>query len=260
MVWLRNKIKDFLIWLKHNHLKLITAVGCIALGVIIGIVLVKGVPNKNEWLMGLITGGLTSLVVAIFLDASHKKNQTKRDVAIKKAVLFRFMHNLINQSMHMMCGEYPLYHHACDIDYMEEFVKGKIAPLNKECIEVTRYYSALMTTEEFNALNAITIQTKNLINLINSNLWKEMCAEKQDYHRFYNFLGHKDKAVETLTSDTYEKIKRNISETHRYLRSYLSDVETAVYIFSYLFDDDKSYKNLHADITRMNIDNNTLEL
>ena len=76
--------------LKNNLLRFATAVGCTALGIIIGILLAKNVATKNDWLIGILTGLITSIVVSVFLDNCNKATQKKKDVAIKRASIFHF--------------------------------------------------------------------------------------------------------------------------------------------------------------------------
>ena len=87
--------------------------------------LCKNVETKYDWLIGILTGLITSMVVSVFLDCFNKIAQKKKDDAIKRATIFHFWSNMIAQSMHMLAWEHPLYHHACDIDYMEQFVEER---------------------------------------------------------------------------------------------------------------------------------------
>ena len=65
---LKINLKHIIFWIKCNHLKLITAVGCIAFGIIIGVLLCKNVETKYDWLIGILTGLITSVVVSVSLD------------------------------------------------------------------------------------------------------------------------------------------------------------------------------------------------
>ena len=70
--------KHIKFWIKCNHLKLITAIACIAFGIIIGVLLCKNVETKYDWLIGILTGLMTSMVVSVFLDCFNKAAQKRK--------------------------------------------------------------------------------------------------------------------------------------------------------------------------------------
>lgn len=72
------KLKHILFWIKYHHLRVITAVGCIALGIIIGILLCKNIAAKYDWLISILTGLITSTAVSIFLDCFNKSAQKRK--------------------------------------------------------------------------------------------------------------------------------------------------------------------------------------
>ena len=234
---LKINLKHIKFWIKYNHLKFITAVGCIAFGIIIGVLLCKNVETKYDWLIGILTGLITSMVVSVFLDCFNKIAQKKKDDAIKRATIFHFWSNMIAQSMHMLAWEHPLYHHACDIDYMEQFVEEKVIPLKNECQNTIQFYSAVLTKSEFDALDMLFLQSQSIITLTSSKLWDTMKNKEKLYHRFYNFLGHRDRALQELPEMDYNEIRKNVEYVYSVLRDYLNVLENAIDVFSYLFYD-----------------------
>lgn len=240
-------------WIKFNHLKFTTSVGCIAMGIIIGILCTKGVVEKYDWLIGIITGLITSTAVSVFLDICNKTMQKKKDDAIKRATIFHFWSNMIIQSMHMLTWKYPLYHHACDIDYMEQFVKEKVIPLESECQNTIQFYSAVLTKFEFVTLDRLLSRSQQVIAITSNELWDTMKSKKMMYHHFYDLLGHKDKMLNEMSETQYNEIRENIEYIYAILRAYLGELENAVEAFSYLFHDVESYKNLHSDIIKSDI-------
>lgn len=255
---LKINTKHIKFWIKCNHLKLITAVGCIAFGIIIGVLLCKNVEAKYDWLIGILTGLMTSMVVSVFLDCFNKAAQKKKDDAIKRATISGFWNNMINQSMHMLAWDHPLYHHACDIEYMEWFVKEKVVPLKNECQNTIQFYSAVLTKLEFDALDMLFLRSQSIITLTSGELWDTMKGKEELYHRFYDFLGHRDRALQELSETDYDEIRRNVEYVYSMLRDYLNVLENAIEIFSYLFHDNDSYKNLHSDIIKADTHNQGL--
>lgn len=246
----RIKLMHIRSWIKFNHLKLTTSIGCIALGIIIGILCTKGIVEKYDWLIGIITGLITSTTVSVFLDNCNKTMQKRKDDAIKRATIFHFWNNMIVQSMHMLAWKYPLYHHACDIDYMEQFVEEKVIPLERECQSTIQFYSAALTKLEFDTLDRLLSRSQQVIAITSGKLWDTMKSKKKMYHNFYNFLGHRDNMLNEMSKTQYSEIRENIEYIYAILRAYLGELENAIEAFSYLFHDDKSYKNLHFDIIR----------
>lgn len=234
--------------IKFNLLKLTTAIGCMALGVMIGILFARNIPAKCDLLIGIVTGLITSTVVSLFFDSRNKATQKKKDDAIKRATIFRFWNNTLSQCMNMLGFEHPLYHHACDIDFMEKFVEDKIVPLTNECNNTIQFYSAALTKQEFDALKLLLDRSQYIISVINSPVWDEMKGNKEMYHRFYYFLGYRDKIFDEMSMDNYEKIKKNVEYMYSFLRDYLNALENTVYVFGYLFNDTISYRNLHSSI------------
>lgn len=252
------KLRRIGFWIKCNHLKFTTAVGCIALGIIIGILCAKSIVEKYDWLIGIMTGLITSTAVSAFLDNCNKTIQKKKDDAIKRATIFHFWSNMIVQSMHMLAWEYPLYHHACDIDYMEQFVKEKVVPLKSECQNTIQFYSAVLTKFEFDTLNVLLLHSQNVIAVTSDKLWDTMKSKKEMYHHFYDFLGHRDKILKEMSETEYNEIRKNVEYIYTVLRDYLGELENAIDVFSYLFRDNKSYKNLHFGIIKADTKNRGL--
>lgn len=235
-------------WIKCNCLRLITASGCMAFGSIIGIFLCKNIDTKHDWSIGILTGLMTSIIVSAFLDSYNKSTQKKKDDAIKRATMFDFWNNMILQCMHILSYKYPLYHLACDIDDMEKFVKERITPIQIQCQNTIRYYSAALTKLEFETLNNVLLQSQIITSSIDGPLWNEIRGEKERYHRFYDFLGNRDKALQELSEKDYYEIRKNVKCFYLQLRSYLNALENAIDLFHYLFHESESYKKLHSDI------------
>lgn len=258
MKHLKIVLKHIQFWIKYNHLRVITAVGCIALGIVIGILLCENIEAKHDWFISVLTGLITSTTVSIFLDCFNKSAQKKKDDAIKRATISGFWNNMISQSMHMLACAHPLYHHACDINYMECFVKEKVVPLKNECQNTIQFYSAVLTKLEFDALSGLLLLSKNVIAITSDTLWDTMKSKKKLYHQFYNFLGYKDIFLNEISKTDYNEIKQNVEYIYSVLREYLGGLENAIEIFSYLFYDNTSYINLHSDIVKADTENQGL--
>lgn len=56
----------------------------------------------------------------------------------------------------------------------------------------------------------------------------------------------------------YNEIRKNVESVYSVLRDYLNVLENAIDVFSYLFYDNKSYRNLHLDIIKADIQNRGL--
>lgn len=165
---------------------------------------------------------------------------------------------MIIQSMHMLAWTHPLYHHACDINYMELFVEEKVVPLKNECQNTLQFYSAVLTKSEFDALYRLLQLSKKVIAITSDTLWDTMKSKKKLYHRFYDFLGYRDKFLKEISKTDYNEIKKNVECIYSVLREYLDGLENAIEIFSYLFYDNTSYINLHSDIVKADTKNQGL--
>lgn len=188
----------------------------------------------------------------------NKSTQKKKDDAIKRATMFDFWNNMILQCMHILSYKYPLYHLACDIDDMEKFVKERITPIQIQCQNTIRYYSAALTKLEFETLNNVLLQSQIITSSIDGPLWNEIRGEKERYHRFYDFLGNRDKALQELSEKDYYEIRKNVKCFYLQLRSYLNALENAIDLFHYLFHESESYKKLHSDIIKADTKNQGL--
>lgn len=253
-----NNLKRIKFWIKCNHLKITTSVGCIALGIIIGILFYKNVQEKNDWLISILIGLITSIAVSTFFECSNMIRQNKKDNAIKRATLFYFWNSIINQCSYMLAWKYPLYHYACDIDDMEQFIEKKVAYTQNESQKIIQFYSAVLTKQEFDVIETLFKESKSLCQLKNDKLWDTMKSKKQLYNSFYNFLGQRDKALQQMSKVDYNEIKMNVEYMYKVLQSYLNKLENAIDVFSYLFHDNTSYKNLHSDIIKANKQNQGL--
>lgn len=244
------KINMKQVWfsIKLNHLRLLTAAGCIAFGIIIGILCTKSIGDKYDWLIAILTGLITSTAVSVFFDCINKASQKKRDDAVKRTTIFRFWSNMIIQSKQLLSWEHPLYHHACDIDYMEQFVNSKVKLIKCECEKIIQFYSAVLTKSEFDTINMLLSYSQIIIATTEGKLWREMKCKKQSYHRFYVLLGHRDKILQEMSVHDYDEMKINVKYIYSILRQYLGALEDTIHAFGYLFHDDKSYKNLHLEI------------
>lgn len=230
---LTARIKHIWFSVKLHHLRLVTAFGCIAFGIIIGIICSENtIEDKYDWLIGILTGLITSTAVSVFFDCVNRSLQKKKDDAVKRATILKFWNNLILQSKHLLCWEHPLYHHACDIDYMEQFVNNKIKPIKYECEKVIQFYSAVLTKSEFDTINMLLSHSALMLATTEGKLWDEMKRKKQVYTRFYNYLGHRDKALQTMSVYDYNEIKVHVEYIYSILRKYLGALEDTIYIYS----------------------------
>lgn len=172
--------------------------------------------------------------------------------------MFVFWNTMILHCIHILSYKHPLYHLVYNIDDMEKFAKERIVSIQIQCKNTIRYYLAALTKLEFETLNTVLMESQIITFSIDGPLWNEMRGKKGLYHRFYDFLGNRDKALQELSEKDYYKIRKNVKCFYLQLRSYLNALENAIDLFRYLFHESESYKNLHSDIIKADTQNQGL--